>query len=284
MIKKFKSFDWFIYVKQFRIRYKHDDISGMSAQITYYLILAFFPFLLFLINLLSFTSLSRELIFANFNTFLPNETGLLVKNVLAETLEARSGTLLLVGIIGSLWSASKGLSAIIKGLNRAYNVEENRNLIKRSLLAIFSTIGLTIIIILSFFMIVLGDVIQKSIHNLFGMNTLFGVIWTLFRYMIPLVVMFITFSLLYKYVPNRNLSFKNIRIGAKFATIGCIASSYLFSFYVNNFTNYAKVYGSLGGIIALIIWLYMSTLIIIVGGELISLRIYFQDKFKKCKV
>ena len=278
MFKKFTHYHWFIYVKQFSIRYKHDDISGMSAQITYYLILAFFPFLLFLINLLSFTPLSNELLVANFNTFLPNETSLLVKAILAETLEARSGALLVVGIVGSLWSASKGLSAIIKGLNRAYDVEENRSLIKRSLLAISSTIGLTIIIILSFFMIVLGDVIQKNIYHLFGTNTLFGLIWISFRFMILFMVMFITFSLLYKYVPNKNLSFKNIKIGAIFSTIGCITTSFFFSFYANNFTNYAKVYGSLGGIIALIIWLYISTLIIIVGGELISLRLYFQYK------
>ncbi len=280
MIEKLKSCNLFIFVKQFIIRYKHDDVSGMSAQITYYLILAFFPFLLFLINLLSFTSLSSEILVANFNTFLPNETGIIVKSILAETLEARSGTLLLVGIIASLWSASKGLSAIIKGLNKAYDVEENRHFIKRSLLAIFSTIGLTLIIILAFFMIVLGNVIGRSIFGLFGVNTFFSMIWTLFRYIIPLIVMFITFSLLYKYVPNKKLSFKNITIGATFATIGCVTTSFLFSFYANNFTNYAKVYGSLGGIIALIIWLYISTLIIIVGGELISIRIYFEDSIK----
>ena len=95
--------------------------------------------------------------------------------------------------------------------------------------------------------------------------------------------MFTTFSLIYKYVPNRKLKFNNVIVGTIFTTVGWITTSLLFSFYVNNFANYEKVYGSLGGVIALIGWLYISTLIILIGGEINSINSYFKNKVKDKK-
>ncbi len=247
---------------------------------TYYLILAFFPFLLFLINLLSFTPLSSEILIISFDKFLPNDTGVLVKNLVVQTLQSKSETLLIVGMLGSLWAASKGISAIIKCLNKAYGIKENRNFIKLNLIAIISTIGITIMIILSFFMIVFGQIIGTYVFGLVGATLLFNIIWSFLRYCIPLMTMFTTFSLIYRYVPNIKLKFNTVIVGTIFTTVGWIATSLLFSFYVNNFSNYQKVYGSLGGIIALISWLYGSTLIILIGGELNAINRYFQSKEK----
>jgi len=232
------------------------------------LILAFFPFLLFLINLLSFTPLSSELLITNFNTFLPNNTAILVKNLLVQTIQAKSKTLLLLGMIGSLWAASQGISAIIRGLNNSYDVKENRNFIKLSFIALIYTIGVTVMIIFAILMIVFGKIIGSYLFGLIGATTLFEIIWSFLRYGIALTIMLITFLLLYKYVPNRRLRFKNIIVGTIFTTVGWVTTSLLFSFYVNTFANYSKVYGSLGGVIALISWLYISTLIILLGGEL----------------
>jgi len=91
-------------------------------------------------------------------------------------------------------------------------------------------------------------------------------------------LMLLTFSLIYKYLPNKKLKFKNVFIGAVFATVGWVGISMLFSFYVNYFANYEKVYGSIGGVIALIIWLNISTLIILLGGELISISADLRNK------
>ena len=273
----------FKYIEQLIFRYKDDDLPSMSAQITYYLILALFPFLLFLINLISFTPLSNELLITNFNTFLPRETGILVKNVIVQTFQAKSSTLLLLGMIGSLWAASKGIAAITKGLNKAYAIDETRNFIKLHSIALISTIGITIMIILSFIMIVLGKTIGSYVFELIGATALFNIIWSFLRYGIPLTIMFITFSLIYVYVPNRKLKFNNVIVGTIFTTVGWITTSAIFSFYVNNFSNFEKVYGSLGGVIALISWLYISTLIILIGGELNSINSYFKNNEKNKK-
>jgi len=283
MAQKLRSSIAFKYIEQLVFRYKYDDLPSMSAQITYYLILAFFPFLLFLINLVSFTPLSNEILITNFNKFLPKETGILVKNVVVQTLQAKSKTLLLFGMIGSLWAAAKGVSAIMKGLNKVYDIDENRNFFKLNSIALISTIGITIMIILSFIMIVFGKTIGIYVFGLVGAKALFDIIWSLLRYGIPLAMMFITFSLIFIYVPNRRLKFNNVIVGTIFTTFGWITTSVLFSFYVNNFSNYEKVYGSIGGVIALISWLYISTLIILIGGELNTINSYFKNKVKDKK-
>ena len=268
------------YISQLLFRYKDDDLAAMSAQITYYLILSFFPFLFFLITLLSFTPLSNRLLITNFTAMLPNDTAILVKSMLIETAQAKSTALLLFGMVGSLWAASQGMSAIIRGLNHSYDVRENRKFIIRNFIALMSTIGLTVMIICSFFMIVLGRIIGSYVFGLIGGKTIFNVIWPFFRYGISLVFMFITFYLIYKYLPNRKLKFKNVLIGTIFATFGWVSASLLFSFYVNSFANYANIYGSLGGMFALIFWLYISTLIFLLGGELNAISSTFEDTKK----
>ena len=259
MLDKLKRSILYKSIRQLIFRYKDADLPSMSAQITYYLILAFFPFLLFLINLLSFTPLSSELLITNFNAFLPLDTAILVKNLLLQTVQAKSKTLLILGMVGSLWAASKGISAIIKGLNNSYNVKENRHFIKLSFIALISTIGVTVMIIFAILMIVFGKIIGSYVFGLIGATALFEIIWSFLSYGIALTIMLITFSLLYRYVPNRRLRFKNTIVGTIFATVGWVTTSLLFSFYVNTFANYSKVYGSLGGVIALISWLYIST-------------------------
>ena len=283
MAEKLRSSIAFKYMEQLVFRYKDDDLPSMSAQITYYLILAFFPFLLFLINLVSFTPLSNDILITNFNKFLPKETGILVKNVIVQTLQSKSKTLLVFGMIGSLWAASKGVSAIIKGLNKVYNIAENRNFIKLNSISLISTIGITIMIIFSFIMIIVGEPIGIYVFGFVGAKALFNIIWSLLRYGIPLAMMFITFSLIFIYLPNRRLKFNNVIVGTIFTTFGWITTSVLFSFYVNNFSNYEKVYGSIGGVIALISWLYISTLIILIGGELNSINSYFKNNIKDKK-
>ncbi|MHC1745730.1 MAG: YihY/virulence factor BrkB family protein [Negativicutes bacterium] len=280
MLKKLRNSMIYQYIGQLIVRYKEDELSSMSAQITYYLILAFFPFLFFLINLLSFTPLSNKLLISNFNIILPHDTAILVKNILVETVQAKSKTILFLGMLGSLWAASQGMSAIIRGLNHSYGVKETRHFIKLNFIALLSTIGLTAMIIFSFFMIVFGRIIGSYVFGLMGAKTLFYSIWLFLRYGISLTLMLVTFYLIYTYLPNRKLKFNNIIVGTIFATIGWVTASLLFSFYINGFVNYEIIYGSLGGIFALIIWLYMSTLIFLLGGELNAISSNFKNKEK----
>jgi len=281
MLQKIKNSLFIQYAAELLTRYKSDDLPGMSAQITYYLILAFFPFLLFVINLLSFTTLSSEVFIANVNNFLPTDTGSLIKNLLIETVQGKSKVLLIFGMLGSLWASSHGITALIQGLNKAYTVEETRHFTKLYLISLIATFGVALMIVFDFTLVVFGKIIAAYLFELAGVTAFFYTVWGIIRYAIPLPLMLLTFYLLYAYVPNKKLKASYIIIGSVFASGGWLSASLLFSFYVNMFTNYEKIYGSIGGIIALITWLYLSTLIILLGGELIAIMSHFENKKKR---
>ena len=268
MLQRLSGFAAFKYARQLALHYRDDDLAAMSAQISYYLILAFFPFLFFLINLLSFTTLPNRLLIANFNAILPQETALLVKTMLTETVQAKSGAMLVLSMLASLWAASRGMSAIIRGLNHSYGVKESRRFVRLNMVALLSTVGLSVMVLISFIMIVLGRIIGSTIFGYMGAKSLFYSIWSFLRYGITFGLLLTTFYLIYRYLPNRKLTGNHVLAGTIFTTVGWIGASLLFSFYVNNFGSYATVYGSLGGMFALIFWLYISTLIFLLGGAI----------------
>lgn len=281
MPEKLSKFTAYKFTRQLVFRYNEADLPAMSAQIAYYLILAFFPFLFFLMNLLSFTPLSNKLVIANLNVILPGDTAVLVKNILVQAGQAKSESFLFFGMLASLWAASRGISAIIRGLNNSYGVKESRKFVKLNFIALMSIVAFTAMIIFSFFLIVFERIIGSYIFGLIGQKALFYSFWPLARYSVSFTLMFSAFFLIYRYLPNRALQPKHIIVGTVFATSGWVAASLLFSYYVNNFAIYQKVYGSLGGLFALIVWLYISTLIFLLGGELIAISSNVERKKNK---
>ena len=210
---------WLKFILQIYQRFGDDDISALSAQLTYYLILSLFPFLLFLINVLSFTSLSYLHVTNNITAFMPNDINVIIKNLITETIAARSTTLLLLGALFTIWSASHGINAIRRGFNRAYNCEENRPLWKVSGLAILFTIGIVLVIIITIMFLVSGKVFGNYIFGLIGASKAFAPVWILLRYSVPLIVMIFVFSLFYKFIPNRKSKLKEIFPSAAFSTL-----------------------------------------------------------------
>lgn len=254
--------------KNLYTRFRDDDVPALGAQLTYYFILSFFPFLIFVVSLMSFVRLSGDSVVAELIRLLPEETGEAIQRILLEVTNNSRGTLLSIGMIATLWSASNGVNAVIKGVNKAYDVEENRPFWKVRAISLGATVVLALAILLAIVLLIFGEVIGEFLFNWLDSPVGFGLIWGTLKYVFPIAFMIVVFSLLYWIVPNRKIRFKAAVPGALFATFGWIASSLLFQFYINNFGNYSKTYGSIGGIIILLIWLYISSNIIILGGEL----------------
>ncbi|WP_201750448.1 YhjD/YihY/BrkB family envelope integrity protein [Senegalia massiliensis] len=256
-------------IHSMKYRIKHDEVPALGAQLTYYLILSFFPFLIFLLTLLSHTSISTSDVMGNLSGVLPEQSFSLISDTIEEILQNGSTPLLSFSIIGTLWSSSSGVAALIKGLNKAYDQEENRPFLLLRGFAILITIALVIGIMLTFTLLVFGQIIGNYIFSLFNLTEVFRQLWATIRFAFPIIMLIIMFTLFYKYAPNKKrLKLKEVIPGALFTTAAWIGISLLFSFYVNNFGNYAKTYGSIGGIIILLIWLYISSIIILIGGEL----------------
>ncbi len=259
---------WFKIGMRFYRRFQLHEVPALGAQMSYYLILAFFPFLIFLLILLSFTPITGDLALADLSRLLPSSSYKIIAEVVEQTLAAKRHTLLSFGLIFTLWSASSGVNAIIRGVNKAYDEPETRSFWMITGISLLFTIGLVIVIILSLTLMVLGKFLGLMFFNYFGFSSLFSASWGVFRFSLPLIVMLMVFAFFYRVAPNRKIAFTEVLPGAIFSTLGWVATSWAFSYYVNNFANYSRTYGSLGGIIVLLLWLYLSSIIILLGGEL----------------
>lgn len=250
------------------VRFKDDDVPALGAQLTYYLILSFFPFLIFLVSLLGFIELSGDSVVAELIRLLPSDASKMIKDILAEVLDNGSGTLLSIGMIATIWSASNGINAILKGLNKAYDIEEHRPFWKVRGIALVTTIFLVVVIALVMLLLILGKTLGQYVFEWLDAPISFQWMWSVLTYAIPIAAMIGAFTLLYWIVPSRKLALREVLPGSIFATFGWMITSLLFQLYMNSFGNYSKTYGSLGGMIILLIWLYISAIMIILGGEI----------------
>lgn len=266
-------------------RYEDDEVTALSAQMTYYIILAFFPFLIFLLTLMGWTPLSDEEVWSNLALVLPETSYLVISDIIRQILKERNDAYLSFGVLATLWAASNGLTAIIKGLNKAYDEPETRPWWKLKGLAVMFTLGIALTMIVTFALLVFGHVIGEQAFRSVRNPSYFEDAWGVIKFIIPMVSMLLIFILLYQMVPNRRLSFRSVLPGSIFASLGWIVISLLFAYYVNHFNNYARSYGSIGGVIVLLIWLYLSSIIILVGGEINATLTFNREGKKKpaCK-
>ncbi|ARK24231.1 ribonuclease [Sporosarcina sp. P37] len=256
------------FFKHLIIRMKELDISAAGSQLAFFFLLSLFPLLIFLFTLLPYLQLDQSQIFLFIREYAPESTAALIEGVLSEVLDNRSGGLLSIGILATIWSASKGMGAVTKGLNLAYEVDDDRNFFVTKGLSIAFTIMLIATVIVALVLPIFGEPIGKFVFSFMGLEDSFLTIWTVVRFLIPPFLIFAVFSLLYWLVPGIKLHFKSILPGAVFATIGWILTSLGFSFYISNFGSYANTYGSIAGIIVLIMWLYLSAIILLLGGTI----------------
>lgn len=261
----------FSLMKQLFQKIKLDDVQGISAQLTYYLILSLFPFLIFIMTLIGYAHISIEDRIAELQQIMPAEAVSIIEEILQDVSEGRSEALLSFGMLATLWAASKGINAIIKGLNRAYDIDESRVFWKIRGIAFLTTMIIGVVVLLSILLLVLGSWLKTQIFLLADLPYGLQKVWDLLQYIVPLFVLFVVFTLLYWIAPSRRLTLKEVMPGAMFSTIGWIITSILFSIYVNQFSDFTKTYGSLGGVMILLIWLYISSIIILVGGEINAL-------------
>lgn len=268
-----------VFLDQLIHRFNEDRVVATGAQLTFALILSIFPFIIVFLNVLSYTPLVRIEVLNEMIFYLPLETQKIIREFTLEIAKSSSQGLLSIAAILGFWSASSGLKAVIKAINRAYDYKEKRSYIMLKLMSLFFTLGLMIMLTLVFMTLVFGEILTNRISSIFGTSWALS-LWEYMRITIPLLYMVLIFALLYKFSPckaNKNrISFADALPGAIFTTLGWMITSILFSYYVNNFGRYAITYGSLVGIILLLIWLYISSIIIVIGGEINASLEYFK--------
>ncbi len=251
----------------------------MGAQLTYYLVLSIFPFMIFLLNIIKITPLADINVLERLLINLPAESKDLLINIIDNIVSSSSYTLLSVGALGGIWSASNGIMSLIKSVNRAFDYSEDRPYWKLRGLSILLTLGLSLSLILALGILVFGEVVFKKIFVSYTWSSY--VVWKIVQFLTSALLIGFILSILYKTAPSIKegvrVRFNDSIPGGIFSALGLIISSTLFSFYVNNFGKYSKTYGSLGGVIVLLIWIYMSSTIIVLGAEVNAARIHLEN-------
>ncbi|WP_249872798.1 YihY/virulence factor BrkB family protein [Oceanobacillus saliphilus] len=265
--------------KQFYQRVEAVDVFGLAAQLAYFFLLSLFPFLLFLLNLVGYLPISEQVILDTIASFAPNQVMELINTNVHQMLHEQSGSLLSIGLIGTLWAASNGVNAIARAFNRAYKVEKKRSFFTDRLIAILLTIAMIVVISVALLLPVFGRVIGEYIFSIFGLTEGFLATWETMRWVLSSVIFFIVLLFLYKLAPHKRIYFKNVIWGTLFATISWQIASWGFSYYVSNVGDYSVTYGSLGTVIVLMIWFYLFGIIVIIGGIInASIREYRLQK------
>jgi membrane protein len=246
-----------------------DNCLGMAAQLAYFFFLSIFPGLLVIVALTGvFPSNLLETILSWFAAFTPPEVLEIVRGQIQQITRSGHASLLTVGLLGALWSSSSAMTAIIDTLNRAYGVKEARPWWNTQLLAIIMTVLMSVFVLVSFTLIVTGPEIAEMIANRVSLGSMFVWTWKILQWPVVFFLISLGFGLVYYLAPDAEQRWPWIMPGSWLATILWILISIGFRAYVTHFGQFNKTYGAIGAVIVVLLWFYLSGLVLLLGAEL----------------
>jgi membrane protein len=245
-----------------------DQISIHAAQVAFFVFVSMIPFLMFLITLIQYTPLTEDVIMETLKAVLPTSLCSFMDGLLAESYNNASGTVLSVTVIATLWAGSKGFWGIVYEMDKIYEVKNQRNLLVCRILSILYTTVFTFMIIVSLTILVYGNQIALWLSKVFPFLTYLSVVVFWLRSAVSFLLFTIYFLFLYRFVPKRKSKFRDELPGAVLAAFLWIAFSYLYSLYIDYFSNIRSIYGSLTYLVLLMLWLYFCINIVFFGAML----------------
>ena len=247
-----------------------DNCLGLAAQLAYYFFLALFPALLFLLAIISFVPIENlmDTITGNLARVAPSDVLKLVQDQILKIAQDKDGGLLTLGMLGTIWSTSSGMTAIIDTLNQAYDIHEGRSWWKVRLTAVGLTVALAVFIVGSTVLVVAGPAIADKLAASFHLGAAFALTWKILQWPVVFALVAVGIGIIYYYAPDAEQEWIWITPGSILATLLWIVVSLGFKFYVSNFGSYNATYGTIGGVIVLLLWFYVSALAVLFGAEL----------------
>lgn len=246
-----------------------DNVSVFAAQASFFLIISVIPFLMLCFNIIKlFIVIDEQAIIHTINSFAPAQVSLLITTVINELFSrAASASLISITAITTLWLSSRGIMALYTGLNSVYHLP-TRNYFYSRFIAVIYTLAFLAGLILTIIVFGFGGKIERILngHFLFLSKIIF--LLMKLRIVIFIIMLTLIFALAYKVLPKRNSKFKQQIPGAFVASVGWIGFSYIYSIYIDNFSNYSYVYGSLAAAVFLMLWVYFCMNIFLYGAQI----------------
>lgn len=251
------------------VQYRDDDMLSYAAAMAYHFLFSLFPFLLFLIALLGVLNLQPlfdEMLAWSRRTLPPEALGQ-VEQVLADVRRPR-GDILSLGILGSIWVASVGMRSVMNALNRAYDLQETRPILRRYLLSIAYTLIFALLVVLASSLMVFGPLLAARVAGWVGLDAAVATLWIWLRIPVALLLAMLAVALVYHFAPCVDHHFRFATPGSVVAVLLWALVSVGFQLYISNFGRYSVTYGSVSSVIILLLYLFLSAAMLLLGGEI----------------
>jgi membrane protein len=247
-------------------------VFDRAAGLSYYFLFALFPTLLFLTALLGLLPIPRlmDRLMNYAARVLPGDAASLVTRTLGEIVLGASGQLLSIGVVVAVWAASSGMLSIVTALNVAFHAQDPRPWWRRRLAALGLTVGLALFTLIALLLLVFGERIGEAIAQWIGLGAAFTATWNVVRWPVGVACVLTATTLVYQLAPYVEQRWCWVSPGSAFAVLGWLVVSFGLRAYVRFVGGYNTAYGSIAGVILLMLWLYLSGLVLLVGAEINS--------------
>ena len=257
------------FVKKMIRRYSAHNVSTTSAYMAYYWVLAFFPFIIFLISLLSYTKIPVGVLLLYISEIVPDSLVPVIEDTIKQFILYRSTALISVGGLVTLWSAGTAVNALTRGIHIAYNSKYIKPFWQARVIALVYTVLLALLLIVLMVGLVFGNRLGDYLFGILDMKKgIFMPIWNITRLIMPFIALIVVLYIIYKFIPRKYLRDASVWPGVIFTSLGWYAFSLIFSIYVDNYSKYNQLYGSIGSVFILLIWLYGSCTLLVLGAEI----------------
>jgi len=254
-------------IRSFTSKLRDDSVSAFAAQAAFFIILSFFPFVMFLLTLLNYLPVSAVNLQEFISGILPETVSNVLNSILAELVIKSSGTVLSVTVVAALWSASRGMLALIRGLNAVYGLKETRNYFLIRGISVLYTTSFAILLIATLLLLVFGNQLYNLIMTEFPVLGELALLIMSLRSLATLTILSLFFLLMYLVIPNRKSHILKELPGVILTTGGWLGFSFLFSFYIDHMSGYTYTYGSLTTLAICMLWLYFCMYLLFIGAE-----------------
>lgn len=269
-------------IRLFTRKIRDEHICAFSAQAAFFIIISFFPFIMFLLSMIKFTSIEESDMLKLFTQFFPTAVNPFMVTIIDQIYHTRaSNTLIPITAITTLWSAGKGFLAIMNGLNAVYDIEETRHYLHQRVISAFYTLAFAVIIIMTMGLFVFGNRLFFWIKQKLPAFLDTALIIISLRTILGFLVLIIFFLIIYVVIPNRKVKIMDELPGAMICAVGWMGFSYTFSYYIDNFSDYSSMYGSLTAVVLFMLWMYFLMYILFIGAEF---NLLFDNKEFRQKV
>jgi membrane protein len=264
---------WFYILRKTASEFSRDECTDLAAALTYYSVLALFPAAIALTSLLGLVGQGTTAVEKVLQIIGDLGGGSMVNSVrdplLAISQSQGAGLALVLGLAGALWSASGYVGAFGRAMNRMYEVGEGRPIWKLRPVMLLLTTVLVVLTAAALLALIVTGPVATSVGNAVGLGSTVVTVWDIAKWPVLLAVVVVIVALLYYATPNvKQPKFRWVSVGAGVAIVTWLVASVLFGIYVANFSSYDKTYGALGGVIAFLLWLWLTNLSLLFGAEL----------------